>query len=89
MDFPRFVFTSPGPLPCGNGRNYGEKLVNDEYELAAALEAGFYASLPEALDPPAKPEPVAAPELPAAEPAPEEPAEAPARRRGRPRAEEA
>ena len=89
MEYPRFVFTSPGPLSCGHGKTYGEHLVSSDEEYVAALAAGFFASLPEALDPPAKPEPVEALDPPAAEPAPEEPAEAPARRRGRPRAEEA
>ena len=86
MEYPRFVFTSPGPLSCGLGKTYGEHLVSSDEELAAALAAGFFASLPEALDPPAAP--VIAPVEPQAEPAA---AEAAPRRRGpgRPRAEDA
>ena len=89
MEYPRFVFTSPGPLSCGHGKTYGEHLVSSDDELAAALAAGFFASLPEALDPPAAP--VAAAAEPQAEPASEPAAaEATPRRRGpgRPRAEE-
>lgn len=86
MEYPRFVFTSPGPLSCGHGKTYGEHLVSSDDELAAALAAGFFATLPEALDPTAAPveaELESAPEPAAAEAAP--------RRRGpgRPRAEEA
>jgi hypothetical protein len=49
LEFPRFVFTSPGPLPC-NGGTYGEKIVQDEDEHEAALKAGFFSTLPEALE---------------------------------------
>ena len=90
MEYPRFVFTSPGPLSCGHGKTYGEHLVSSDDELAAALAAGFFATLPEALDPPAAPV-VASVEL-QPEPALDPPAaEAAPRRRGpgRPRAEEA
>ena len=90
MEYPRFVFTSPGPLSCGHGKTYGEHLVSSDDELAAALAEGFFATLPEALDPPAAPPAVAAEPQP--EPVPEPAAaEAAPRRRGpgRPRAEEA
>lgn len=95
MEYPRFVFTSPGPLSCGHGKTYGEHLVSSDDELAAALAEGFFASLPEALDPPAAPakapsEPEPAPEPAAVELAPAEPEAVPRRRGpGRPRAEEA
>jgi hypothetical protein len=49
MDFPRFVFTSPGPHPC-NGGTYGYELVKDEKEYESALKAGFFASVQEALE---------------------------------------
>lgn len=90
MEYPRFVFTSPGPLSCGHGKTYGEHLVSSDDELAAALAEGFFATLPEALDPPAAH--VVAPVEPQAEPAPEPAVAEPAPRRrgpGRPRAEEA
>jgi hypothetical protein len=49
MDFPRFVFTSPGPDKC-NGGTYGTELVEDKAEYDVALKAGFYSTLPEALE---------------------------------------
>lgn len=49
MDFPRFVFTAPGPLECMTG-TYGELIVNDQSEYDAVLEAGYCTTLPEALD---------------------------------------
>jgi hypothetical protein len=63
MDFPRYVFTSPGNLSAGWGRTYGEEIVNDEAEYEAALKAGFCGTLSEALEGaknPKKPEPVKA-----------------------------
>jgi hypothetical protein len=48
MDFPRLVFTSPGPNSC-NGGTYGYELVKDEGEYESALKAGFFGSVPEAL----------------------------------------
>jgi hypothetical protein len=48
MDFPRLVYTSPGPAECQGG-TYGCKAVEDEEQLAMALEVGFFATLPEAL----------------------------------------
>lgn len=50
MDFPRYVFTSPGNLSAGWGRTYGEEIVNDAAEYDAAIKAGFYGTLPEALE---------------------------------------
>jgi len=49
LEFPRFVFTSPGPLVC-NGGTYGEQIVNDETEYKAALDVGFCHSIPDALE---------------------------------------
>jgi len=48
MDFPRWVFTSPGPLEC-NGGTYAQELVKSKEEYDAALEADFKGTLPEAL----------------------------------------
>jgi len=48
-DFPRFVFTSPGPKECQGG-TYGDEIVKDENELSAALDVGFFESIPEALE---------------------------------------
>jgi len=53
MEFPRFVFTAPGPLRC-NGGTYGQHIVADQTHYDAAIKAGFFATLPEALVPPAK-----------------------------------
>jgi hypothetical protein len=47
-DFPRFVFTSPGPCACQGG-TYGAELVQNEKELDAAISAGFFETVPEAL----------------------------------------
>ena len=64
MNFPRLVFTSPGPETC-NGGTYGYKRVEDEGAFTAAIEAGFFASVPEALagetviEPEPEPEPEA------------------------------
>jgi hypothetical protein len=52
-EFPRFVFTSPGNCNCLGG-TYGYELVQDETELKAALDAGFFETVPEALNPPKK-----------------------------------
>ena len=54
MDFPRFVFTSPGSETCQGG-TYGSELVADQSEYDAAIEAGFFGTLPEALAQAAKP----------------------------------
>ena len=63
MDFPRYVFTSPGNLSAGWGRTYGEEIVNDDGEYEAAIKAGFYGTLPEAVEAaksPKKPDPAKA-----------------------------
>jgi hypothetical protein len=48
MDYPRFVFISPGKNTC-NGGTYGHEVVQDAKEHKAALEAGYSDSVPEAL----------------------------------------
>ena len=64
MEFPRYVFTSPGPEKIPGG-SYGTELVNDQDEFDDAIAAGFFATMPEALEdakkePEEKEEPVAA-----------------------------
>lgn len=68
MEFPRYVFTSPGNLSAGWGRTYGEEIVNDDAEYAAALKAGFYGTLPEAFEAAKNPKPAKAEEPKAEEP---------------------
>lgn len=48
-EYPRFVFTSPGNKSCQDG-SYGEEIVKDEKELTAALDVGFFESIPDALE---------------------------------------
>lgn len=82
MEFPRLVFRSPGPDQCQGG-TYAHASVADQEDFDAALAEGWYASVPEALNPPPivvaaitpvpapYPEPVAPPSAPAQEdPAP-------------------
>jgi hypothetical protein len=66
LNFPRFVFTSPGPLAC-NGGSYGEHIVEDQKEFDSAMDAGFFPTLPEALAGSKKPK-EAKPSTPAADP---------------------
>jgi hypothetical protein len=49
MEYPRFVFISPGAQKC-NGGTYDHEIVKDEKEHKAALSAGFSDSVPEALE---------------------------------------
>jgi len=49
MDYPRFVFISPGANKC-NGGTYDHEVVHNASEHKAAIEAGFSDSVPEALD---------------------------------------
>lgn len=49
MDFPRVVYIVPGPHPR-HGGTYGQELVEDQDDFDAAIEAGFYATLPEAIE---------------------------------------
>ena len=68
MEFPRLVFTSPGPFAC-NGGTYGHVPVKDGSEYEAALKAGYHPTVPEALAAGKKPkaaEPEKQPEQPKA-----------------------
>lgn len=49
MDFPRYVFTSPGKEKVKEG-SYGTRLVQNDEEYEAALKAGFFATMPEAIE---------------------------------------
>lgn len=49
MDFPRWVFTSPGDIKLP-GKSYGQQIVNDEDEYNAALAAEWHGTLLEAFD---------------------------------------
>ncbi len=49
MEYPRFVFISPGAQKC-NGGTYDHEIVKDEKEHKAALAAGFSDSVPDALE---------------------------------------
>ena len=48
MEYPRFVFISPGCNKC-NGGTYDHEVVKNASEHKAALDAGFSDSIPEAL----------------------------------------
>ena len=49
MEYPRFVFISPGSDKC-NGGTYDHEVVKNASEHKAALDAGFSDSIPEALE---------------------------------------
>lgn len=49
MDFPRYVFTSPGKEKVKEG-SYGTRLVQDDEEYEAALNAGFFSTMIEAIE---------------------------------------
>ncbi|MFA5379101.1 MAG: hypothetical protein WC455_25320 [Dehalococcoidia bacterium] len=49
MDFPRYVFTSPGPEKIKEG-SYGTRLVSDQDEFDSAIKAGFFETMPEAVE---------------------------------------
>jgi hypothetical protein len=49
MEYPRFVFISPGANKCQGG-TYDHEVVKDEKEHKAALSAGFSDSVPDALE---------------------------------------
>lgn len=56
MDFPRVVFRCPGKARCGRGgegETYDQVLVENAEEHAAAIKAGYFSTLPEALAHPA------------------------------------
>jgi len=65
MIYPRFVFKDGGPIERAYG-TYAHELVNDEAEHKAALGAGWYDNIQDAIDgvahvvpvEPKKPEPV-------------------------------
>lgn len=50
MDFPRFVFRSPGPVRYSGGACYQHHVVHSEPELSARLKDGWYASEKEAIE---------------------------------------
>lgn len=50
MDFPTLVYRCPGPHWGPPGTTYGAESVKDATELAAALSAGWFATLPEAAE---------------------------------------
>lgn len=62
MKFPRLMFRTPGPEQCQGG-TYAHKSVDGQEAFEAALQAGWHATLPDALAPP-----VPAPQLTVSEP---------------------
>ena len=50
MDFPTLVYRCPGPHFGPPGTTYAAESVANESELAAALSAGWFATLPEAVE---------------------------------------
>lgn len=48
MEYPRFVFISPGKSKCQGG-SYDGELVIDQSEFDSAIKAGFSETLPESL----------------------------------------
>ena len=48
MEFPRFVYISPGKNECQDG-SYSHELVKDQAEYDAVIKAGFSATIPDAL----------------------------------------
>jgi hypothetical protein len=49
MNYPRFVFISPGINKCQGG-TYDHEVVTNEKEHKAAIDAGFSDSVPDALE---------------------------------------
>jgi hypothetical protein len=49
MEYPRFVFISPGVNKCQGG-TYDHEVVTNEKEHKAAIDAGFSDSVPDALE---------------------------------------
>ena len=69
MKFPTFVYKSPGFHPGPNRtKTYQYMLVEDEKELKQRLSEGWYATMGEAIDPPAKPAEAPKPAAKTAEP---------------------
>ena len=50
MDFPSLVYRCPGPHFGPSGTTYVAESVANESELAAARSAGWFATLPEAVE---------------------------------------
>lgn len=49
MQFPRVVFIVPGPLPRHKG-TFGQEVVKDQDDFDAAIKAGFFETLPAAIE---------------------------------------
>lgn len=49
-EFPRSVFKSPGKYSAGSGATFEYVLVEDEDEMKGALGAGYFESVPEAIE---------------------------------------
>ena len=49
MEYPRLVYISPGANKCEGG-TYDHEIVQDEKNHKAALAAGFFDTVPEALE---------------------------------------
>lgn len=62
MDFPSLVYRCPGPHDGPPGTTFKAELVADASELAAALSAGWFVTLPEAVEAFLSPKPQAASE---------------------------
>jgi hypothetical protein len=69
-DYPRLVYRCPGSSPGFSGTTYDSLGVADTDALGAALKAGWFATMPEAVDAFRKPKlaPVAPPPTPEPEP---------------------
>jgi len=50
MEFPRTVFHSPGIYPAGWGKSFDHLQVESQAHYDAALKAGWYESVPEAIE---------------------------------------
>lgn len=53
MEFPTLVYRVPGPHRGPDNTTYAFVAATDEAHFDALTEAGWFASLPEAIDPPA------------------------------------
>jgi hypothetical protein len=63
-EFPMLVYVSPGKYQAGHGNSFDHEPVNSEEELRAALAAGFYKSVPEAIEAHKNPKKIEAPKNP-------------------------
>jgi hypothetical protein len=50
MDFPRFVYRSPGPVRYSNGACYKYVVVSSDEEMKAHLSAGWFSTEAEAIE---------------------------------------